>query len=113
MNKSFGQLLKELRRSKPISQRDLADKVGVDFSYISKIENDRLPPPAAQTIEKISDALEIPHEILLTHSGKVSEEIKEMITSSPEVVQFLKEVRTLNLSGADWKKLSIQLKQFK
>ncbi len=113
MSETFGQILKQLRRSKSVSQRDLAFQVGVDFSYISKIENDRLPPPSANTIEKICDVLEIPHEILLSNSGKVSDEIKSMITSSPEVVQFLKEVKALNLSGSDWKKLSTQLKQFK
>lgn len=113
MDKTFGQLLKDLRRSKSVSQRDLAIQVGVDFTYISKIENNRLPPPSVQTIEKICDALEVPQEILLSHSGKVSEEIRAMITSSPEVVQFLKEVKSLNLTGSDWKKLSTQLKQFK
>ncbi len=113
MENTFGQLLKDLRRSKSVSQRDLAVKVGVDFTYISKIENDRLPPPSAQTIEKISDVLGVPHEILLSHSGKVSEDIKAMITASPEVVQFLKEVKALNLTSSDWKKLSTQLKQFK
>jgi len=49
MNQSFGQLLKHIRREKGVSQRDLADQVGVDFSYISKIENDRMPPPSADT----------------------------------------------------------------
>ena len=53
MENTFGQLMKDLRRSRSISQRDLAIQVGVDFTYISKIENDRLPPPSAQTIEKI------------------------------------------------------------
>ena len=47
MAKTFGQSLRELRSSKIVSQRELAEKVGVDFSYISKVENDRLPPPAA------------------------------------------------------------------
>jgi transcriptional regulator with XRE-family HTH domain len=65
MERTFGQALRELRRSKGISQRDLAEKVGVDFSYISKIENDRLPPPAADTIVKICNALEAPPDTLL------------------------------------------------
>ena len=52
MDMTFGQLLRELRRAKGVNQRDLASKVGVDFSYISKLENDRLPPPAADTVVK-------------------------------------------------------------
>ena len=57
MAKTFGHNLRELRRSKDVSQRELAEKVGVDFSYISKLENDRLPPPAADTIVKIAKSL--------------------------------------------------------
>ena len=50
--KTFGQTLKELRKAKQLSQRDLAAKVakrlrdedrrGFDFTYLSKIENDRM-----------------------------------------------------------------------
>jgi len=113
MDKTFGQLLKEIRRSKSVSQRELAEKVNVDFSYISKIENNRLPPPAAATIEKICEVLEVPAELLLSYSGKVSDDIKSLITSDPEVVKFLKEVKTMNLTSSDWDKLTTQLKKLK
>ncbi|MGD2034374.1 MAG: helix-turn-helix transcriptional regulator [Bacteroidales bacterium] len=113
MEKTFGQLFRELRRSRSVSQRYLAEKVGVDFSYISKIENDRLPPPSADTIEKISSVLEIPNEILLSYSGKVSQGIKALITSKPEVVKFLNEVKQLNLTSSDWENLTTHLKSLK
>lgn len=113
MEKSFGQLLKEIRRSKSISQRELASTVGVDFSYISKIENDRLPPPAAETIESICQALGIASDILLSYSGKVTDEIKNIITSSPEAVRFMQEVKTRSLSSSDWGKLTTALKKLK
>jgi len=35
----FGQRLRELRREKRWTLRALADAVGVDFTYLSKIEN--------------------------------------------------------------------------
>ena len=44
MSTLFGQTLRELRRSKKVTQRDLATRVGVDFSYISKVENEPLTP---------------------------------------------------------------------
>ena len=46
--KTFGQALKEIRRGKDVTQRELATAVGVDFSYISKIENDRMPPASCR-----------------------------------------------------------------
>lgn len=113
MEKTFGQILKDLRRSKSISQRELATAIGLDFSYISKIENDRLPAPSAKTIEKISEVLEVPKEILLARSGKLSDELKEALTSSPEAVKFLSEVSALNLSVNDWNTLTKSLKRFR
>jgi transcriptional regulator with XRE-family HTH domain len=112
MKTTFGRLLKEIRRSKNISQRDLAKSVGCDFTYISKIENDRLPPPAAETIQKICEVLETPCEILFANSGKMTSEVKDIITN-PEAVKFLQEVHQMNLSDAEWKSLHSQLKSLR
>ncbi len=113
MEKTFGQRLKEIRRAKSISQRLLAEKVGVDFSYISKIENDRLPPPAAATIERICGVLKIPNEELMTGSGKMSEDLKEFITSTPEAMRLLSELRTKKLKTDQWDFLNRQIKKMK
>src|SRR5688572_30588042 len=112
MKNTFGSLLKEIRRSRNISQRDLAEKVGCDFTYISKIENDRLPAPAVETIEKICDVLESPFEILMAHSGKISNEVKDVVTN-PEAIKFLQEVHQMNLSDSEWKTLHHQLKSLR
>ncbi len=39
---TFGERVRELRLAKSLTLRDLAPKVGVGFTYISKIENGRL-----------------------------------------------------------------------
>ena len=65
MNCDFGSVLRERRRAARLSQRELARQIGVDFSYISKIENGRLPPPAADTIVDICRVLETEPEELL------------------------------------------------
>jgi HTH-type transcriptional regulator, competence development regulator len=113
MKETFGQILKELRRNKNISQRELADKVGVDFSYISKVENDRLGAPSAETIIKISNILDMPSEILLSYSGKVSDEMKDTISSSQEAMLFLNEARSMNLQAQEWKMLIGELKKLR
>lgn len=112
MKITFGTLLKELRRSKNISQRELASKVGCDFTYISKIENDRLPPPAGDTIQKICAVLETPSEVLMAQAGKISNEIKDVVTN-PEAIKFLQEVQQMNLSDGEWRTLHNQLKSLR
>lgn len=113
MKQTFGQTLRELRRSKGISQRELAEKVSVDFSYISKLENDRLPPPAADTIVRICLALGVPADELLALAGKVPNDIKETIGSSPAAMQFIRSAQSIGLTEEEWEKLTKQLKQLR
>lgn len=113
MPQTFGQALRELRRSKGISQRDLAKKVGVDFSYISKIENDRLPPPAADTIVKICNALETPPDTLLALSGKIPSELWETIGSSPAAIEFIRSAQSMDITEEEWRELAKQLKRLR
>ncbi|NJO93347.1 MAG: helix-turn-helix transcriptional regulator [Hydrococcus sp. RM1_1_31] len=108
--KTFGQILKELRRAKGVSQRNLAEKVGVDFSYISKIENDRLPPPAADTIVRICEALSVPPDELLSTTGKMPTSAKEMIGTSSAALQFIREAEEMKLSESEWEQLVEKLK---
>jgi transcriptional regulator with XRE-family HTH domain len=109
MEKTFGQTLRDLRRSKGFSQRELADKVGVDFSYISKVENDRLPPPAADTIVNICQVLGVPEEGLLASTGKMPSRVKEMLTS-PAAQQFMRQAREMGLTDEEWERLGERLK---
>ena len=113
MEQTFGQALRELRRSKDITQRNLAEKVGVDFSYISKIENDRLPPPAADTIVRICHALEAPPDTLLALSGKIPSKLRDTIGSSPAAMQFIRSAQSMGLTEAEWERLTKQLKRLR
>jgi transcriptional regulator with XRE-family HTH domain len=49
----------------PSSQRQLVDGAAVDFTYISTLENGRVPAPSAETIVRLSGSLSCPPEDLL------------------------------------------------
>jgi len=106
MKQTFGRALRELRRAKGITQRGLAEKVGVDFSYISKIENDRLPPPAADTIVKICDALEVSPDLLLALSGKIPSGLRDTIGSSLAAMRFIRSAQSMDLTEDEWAELT-------
>jgi transcriptional regulator with XRE-family HTH domain len=113
MAKTFGQRLQELRREAGISQRDLAAQAGVDFSYISKVENDRLPPPAADTVVKICAILQVPSDELLALTGKVPSDVKEMLGSSSSAQQFIRQAQEMNLSDQEWQLMTKRLKKLR
>ena len=93
---SFGQRLRELRLERRINQRDLANKVGIDFTYLSKIENNRMSPPAADTIVKLARALQADTDELLLLAHKVPSDIQPVITRSPTLPAFLRSISDLN-----------------
>lgn len=51
--------LRELRRSKNLSQGDIEKRTGLLHSYISRVENGHTVP-AVETLEKFARALEVP-----------------------------------------------------
>jgi transcriptional regulator with XRE-family HTH domain len=113
MKETFGQALREARRSRNVSQRELAREVGVDFSYISKIENDRLPPPAADTIVRICEVLEVPAEELLALKGKMPSDFEDTIGSSPAALKFVNQAQTMDLTEDEWEKLARHLRRLR
>lgn len=88
---SFGKTLQEIRRRKGKTQREIANAISMDYSYYSKLENDRLDSkPTRETVDKISAALgcddDEKNELLLS-AGRTSEEFEQVakvVSEDPE-----------------------------
>lgn len=65
----FGDYLKDKRRKKEWSQRDLASASGVSNAEISRLEAGRRKEPSATVIRKLAQALNTPTEEFLQHVG--------------------------------------------
>ena len=105
--------MQALRRDKGVSQRELAERVGVDFSYISKVENDRLPPPAAETIEKICRELEVATEELMGLTDKIPTDLRQLLVENQAARDFMREAQQMRLSEVEWQKLATRLKKIR
>lgn len=57
--------IKEIRKSKGLTQRELASKSGVSFSMISKLESGEKTNPSYDTLTKIAAALDVDTSSLL------------------------------------------------
>jgi HTH-type transcriptional regulator, competence development regulator len=105
MATTFGELLREKRRAAGLSQRQLADRAGVDFSYISKLENSRLPAAADETVVRICDILGCPAEEFFTAAKKLPTELGESLAGEPAAIRFLQEASRLQLSQREWERM--------
>ena len=84
---TFGERIRQLRKAKNLNQSELAGKVGINFTYLSKIENDRLASsefPSEETIKKLAKALGADADELLLMARKVPDSIKRRVIERPD-----------------------------
>ncbi len=89
---TFGSRLKRRRRELGLTQRQLAQKVGIDFTYLSKLENDQPgQSPSEDLVLKLARVLDDEAEVLLVLAGKVPvEPLRERASQSHEFAHFLR-----------------------
>ncbi|GEM_PF-4295660 len=97
--KVFGSYLKRLREQAGLSQRGLAEKVGVDVSYLSKIENGVMSPPSQELIIRLAEVLDADRDELLTLAGKVPADIAQILKNR-DILQSLRKGDVGNKPGS-------------
>jgi transcriptional regulator with XRE-family HTH domain len=78
---STGTLLKELRKKHGWTQAELGEKIGMTYSGIASIENDKADPSKATTL-KLSEIFNVSTDYLLTGKEEptgISQDEKEVI----------------------------------
>jgi transcriptional regulator with XRE-family HTH domain len=99
---TFGEKIRELRQAKQLTLRDLAEKVGVGFTYLSKIENHKLEEghgPSEKLIHKLSVELDGNEDELLLLADKVPEAIRQRVKERPEDFRKLASLDDETLDG--------------
>ncbi|MEH1859606.1 MAG: helix-turn-helix domain-containing protein [Nostoc sp.] len=71
-SQSFGRCIWQARRKKGLSQRELAVKVGVDYTYLSKLENDHVEA-SEKVIRSIAEHLSLNAEELIYLAGRMTQ----------------------------------------
>jgi transcriptional regulator with XRE-family HTH domain len=99
--RTFGETLRQLRRAANLTQRDLAAGVGIDFTYLSKLENDRDVPPGEETIRRLASALGCDTERLLAIAGKMPPELKQRAAADPRFAMLLRKLPDLSRDKLD------------
>lgn len=92
--REFGERLRQLRKEAGLSQSQLAGKVGINFTYLSKIESGAKPPPMEKVILRLAEVLDTDSDELIALAGKVPSDIIEMLHGQAN----LKSLRAGNFS---------------
>jgi transcriptional regulator with XRE-family HTH domain len=89
---TLGRRVRQLRQAKGLTLRDLAPRVGVGFTYLSKVENGRLDfgdYPSEELILKLAKALEADADELLLLAQKIPESVRKRVIQRPDVFRKL------------------------
>ena len=87
---TFGKLLKSLRNEKRVSIKQLAAEVGLNYTYISKLENSKVNP-SSKVISKFSDYFNYSSDELMLAADKIPKDILEILKNNPqETVIYLR-----------------------
>ena len=98
---TFGERLRSLRREKKLTLRALAEATGLSFTYLSKIENGRVPyTPSPEKIRLLAVALRVDSLELLRAADKVPPEMADL-TAHPAARKFIERAREV-ASPEDW-----------
>ena len=100
-SEDIGSLIRERREAlretdRRFSVRQVADRVGVEPSYLSKVERGLVPPPSEETIRRIARELELDADVILALAGKISSDLHEAIRRRPLLFgQLIRELAEL------------------
>ena len=93
----FGDKIKQLRESREMTQKDLAEKIGIVVTYLSKIENNKVPyylsEDKLKKIVNIFNLNERDEKELFELAQKTPPLVKELAMREP-VYQFLRTIPT-------------------
>jgi transcriptional regulator with XRE-family HTH domain len=86
----FGDFVRERREGLrkedgSYSLRKVAERIGVQASYLSKVERGDVAPPSEATILRLAEDLQVDGDVLLALAGKVSSDLREVIRRRPRL----------------------------
>ncbi len=85
---SFGSTLRELRTAQKLSLRDLAGKLRVNHSYLSRLEKS-LVPPSERIVRELSRLFGVSGEELKLSAGKLPKDVAQVFYDHPREAAFL------------------------
>src|SRR5690348_5478005 len=108
---TLGKRVKELRLAKQLTQRELGKQVGLSFTYISKLEHDRLEhTPSIKALAALAAALGVDELELMELANKVPL-VFDKVVRDKDAMRFFRRANELIKDAAGWRELLAYLER--
>ncbi len=98
---TFGEYIRDRREAlrredRRYSVRQVAQRVGVEPAYLSKIERGDVAPPSEAKIRALAGELGEDPDVLLAMAGKVSSDLLEVIRKRPRLfAELIRQLKSM------------------
>jgi transcriptional regulator with XRE-family HTH domain len=100
MPESLGQRIRKKREEKQLGLREMARKVNISPTYLSRVETEEeRTPPGEETLRAIAAVLETSFDDLMHLAGRVPSDVGDMIKRDPDLPHFLRSAKQQGLTG--------------
>lgn len=111
INVEIGQRIRELRKRKRLTLRQLAQTARINYTYLSKIENGRLShTPSVRTLRDLAQALDVDELELLQLANKLPSGF-EHIAKNRDALRFFRRASQVISTNEVWKDLERYLEE--
>ena len=107
----IGKRIRELRKQKHLTLRQLAQMARINYTYLSKIENGRLShTPSVQTLRELAHALDVDELELLQMANKLPSGF-DQIAKNKDALHFFRRASQVVSTNEVWKDLERYLEE--
>ena len=98
---TYGEFIRDRREAlkegdRSFSVRQVAQRIGVEPAYLSKIERGEVAPPSEAKIIALAEELGEDTDVMLAMAGKVSTDLREIILKRPRLfADLIRELKTM------------------
>ena len=111
MARSFGETIREMRAAQEVGLRAAAERLGISPAYLSRIERGKERPPKPDLVKRMAALLGGDPDMLFRLAESTDPDLAEYIHETPDVPEFLRVARAMELTSDDFKVLIEQVKR--
>ena len=109
--KAFGETIREMREAQGMGLRTAAERLGISPAYLSRVERGKERPPRPDLVKRMATLLGGDPDLLFRLAESTDPDLAEYIHRIPNVPEFLRTAREMELTSEDFDALIEEVRQ--